>query len=183
MTPYGNGLAALWRVPFDHLTRYAIHDFRSFSRLCGGPYRPLSFDKLVRPYQPPALYANLKDARGAIAPTIFLQLLSASNLSGRSGEGPCCRYSVPRCASSGPQLTFFRPRLKSRHEAETTRGHRIGFPSYQGPNIFLSCPASGIAAIELFVVPKPPLVTLPIETVEVDFAVGAWGTYQFLRCG
>ena len=54
-------------VPFDHLTRYAIHDFRSFSRLCGGPHRPLSFDKLVRPYQPPALYANLKGAKGAIA--------------------------------------------------------------------------------------------------------------------
>ena len=40
---------------------------RSFSRLCGGPYRPLSFDKLVRPYQPPALYTNLKGAKGAIA--------------------------------------------------------------------------------------------------------------------
>jgi hypothetical protein len=77
---YGNGLAALWGVPFDHLTRYAIHDFRSFSRLCGGPYRPLSFDKLVRPYQPPALYANLKGAKGAIAaqypPPTFLASLT-----------------------------------------------------------------------------------------------------------
>ena len=62
-----NGLAALWRVPFDHLARYAIHNFRSFSRLCGGPYRPLSFYKLVRPHQPPAVYANFKGAKGAIA--------------------------------------------------------------------------------------------------------------------
>jgi hypothetical protein len=61
---------------FDHLTRHAIHDFRSFSGLCGGPYSPQSVDKLVRSYQPPALYANLKDARGAIAPSIFLHLLS-----------------------------------------------------------------------------------------------------------
>jgi hypothetical protein len=54
------GLAALWREPFDHLARYAIHDFRSVSRLCGGLYSPLSFDKLVRSYQPPALYTNRK---------------------------------------------------------------------------------------------------------------------------
>jgi hypothetical protein len=47
VTPHGNGLTALWRVPFDHLTRYAVHDFRSFSRLFGGPYRSLSFDKLI----------------------------------------------------------------------------------------------------------------------------------------
>jgi hypothetical protein len=52
------GLAALWREPFDHLARYAIHDFRSVSRLCGGLYSPLSFDKLVRSYQPAALYTN-----------------------------------------------------------------------------------------------------------------------------
>jgi hypothetical protein len=67
VTPHGNGLTALWREPFDHLTRYPIHDFRSFSRLCGGPYRPLSFDKLVRPYEPPAFDANLKGAKGTIA--------------------------------------------------------------------------------------------------------------------
>jgi hypothetical protein len=59
------GLAALWREPFDHLARYAIHDFRSVSRLCGGLYSPLSFDKLVRSYQPPALYTNrnVRDSR------------------------------------------------------------------------------------------------------------------------
>jgi hypothetical protein len=62
----GTGLAALWRVPFDHLTRYAIHDFGSLSRLCGGPYSPLRFDKLVRSYQAPALYANLKGAKGGM---------------------------------------------------------------------------------------------------------------------
>ena len=61
-------------MPFDHLTCYAIHDFRAFSRLRGGPYSPLSFDKLVRSYQPPALYANLKDARGARAADILLHL-------------------------------------------------------------------------------------------------------------
>jgi hypothetical protein len=53
----------LWREPFDHLACYAIHDFRAFSRLCGGLYSPLSFDKLVRSYQLPALYVDLKDAR------------------------------------------------------------------------------------------------------------------------
>jgi hypothetical protein len=30
------------------LPRYAIDDFRALSRLRGGPYSPLSFDKLVR---------------------------------------------------------------------------------------------------------------------------------------
>jgi hypothetical protein len=31
------GLTALWRCPLDHLTRYTIHDFSPFARLCGGP--------------------------------------------------------------------------------------------------------------------------------------------------
>jgi hypothetical protein len=66
-------------VPFDHLARYAIHDFRAFSRLRGGPDSPLSFDKLVRSYQPPTLYANLKDARGYSAqylPTTSLRFIN-----------------------------------------------------------------------------------------------------------
>jgi hypothetical protein len=42
------------------LTRFAIDDFRPFSRLRGGPHSPLRVDKLVRGYQPPALHANFK---------------------------------------------------------------------------------------------------------------------------
>jgi hypothetical protein len=42
-------------MSLDDLTRFAIHDFRPFSRLCGGPH-----SKLVRAYQPPASHANFK---------------------------------------------------------------------------------------------------------------------------
>ena len=55
-------LSGLWREPFNHLTRHAIHDFRSFSCLCRGPCSPSRFTKLVRPYQASVLYANLKHA-------------------------------------------------------------------------------------------------------------------------
>jgi hypothetical protein len=46
-------------VPFDNLTRFAIHNFGPFSRLCGGPHSPLRFDKQMRAYEAPALHANL----------------------------------------------------------------------------------------------------------------------------
>jgi hypothetical protein len=49
-----------WRVPLDHLTRFAIHDFGTFSRLCGGLHSPLRFGKERRAYQSPALDVNLK---------------------------------------------------------------------------------------------------------------------------
>ena len=51
-------LSGLWREPFNHLTRHAIHDFRSFSCLCRGPCSPSRFTKLVRPYQASVLYAK-----------------------------------------------------------------------------------------------------------------------------
>ena len=47
-------------MSLDDLARFAIHDFRPFSCLRGGPYSPLRVDKLVRAYQPPALHANFK---------------------------------------------------------------------------------------------------------------------------
>jgi hypothetical protein len=45
--------------PFDYLTGSGVDDFSSFRRLGGGAYSPLSVAKPGRPYQPPALYANL----------------------------------------------------------------------------------------------------------------------------
>jgi len=47
-------------MSLDDLTRFAIHDFRPFSRLRGGPHSPLRVDKLVRADQPPPLHANFK---------------------------------------------------------------------------------------------------------------------------
>jgi len=47
-----------WRVPLDDLTRFAIHDFGAFSRLCGGPHSPLRFGEERRIYQSPAFDAN-----------------------------------------------------------------------------------------------------------------------------
>jgi hypothetical protein len=47
-------------MSLDDLTRFAIYDFRPFSRLCGGPHSPLRVGKLVRAYQPPALHTNFK---------------------------------------------------------------------------------------------------------------------------
>jgi hypothetical protein len=47
-------------MSLDNLTRFAIRDFRPFSRLCGGPHSPLRVDELFRAYQPPALHANFK---------------------------------------------------------------------------------------------------------------------------
>jgi hypothetical protein len=49
-----------WRVPLDDLTRFAIHDFGAFARLCGGPHSPLRFGEERRAYQSPAFDANLK---------------------------------------------------------------------------------------------------------------------------
>jgi hypothetical protein len=72
--PYGNaGLAALRRVPFDHLARQAVHDFRSFARLSGCAYSPLRFDEFGRSYQASAPYANLKHVVGARPPHILLR--------------------------------------------------------------------------------------------------------------
>jgi hypothetical protein len=34
-------------MPFDHLTRFVIHNFRSLFRLCHGPRSPLGLDKLA----------------------------------------------------------------------------------------------------------------------------------------
>jgi hypothetical protein len=61
---------SLWRVSFDHLARFVIHDLHSLSRLCRGLCSPLSFDKLARSHQLPALYTNHKGAKIAIAPSI-----------------------------------------------------------------------------------------------------------------
>ena len=35
-------------MPFDHLTRRAVHDFCSFARLSGCAYSPLRFDEFGR---------------------------------------------------------------------------------------------------------------------------------------
>ncbi len=47
-------------MPLDDLTRFAIHDFGAFARLCGGPHSPLRFGKERSAYQSPALDANFK---------------------------------------------------------------------------------------------------------------------------
>ena len=60
-------------MAFDYLARSAIHDFRSFARLCGGAYSPLRFDKVGRSYQAPALYANLEGGNGPMLPDILLR--------------------------------------------------------------------------------------------------------------
>jgi hypothetical protein len=50
-------------VLLDDLTRFAIHDFGAFSRLCGGPHSPLRVGQERRAYQSPALDANFKYVR------------------------------------------------------------------------------------------------------------------------
>ena len=49
-------------MPFDHLTRFVIHNFRSLSRLCRGPHSPLGLDKLARSHELPAIYTNHEGA-------------------------------------------------------------------------------------------------------------------------
>jgi hypothetical protein len=58
--PEGGHAAQRSPGPLDHLTRFAIHDFGTFSRLCSGLHSPLRFDKERRAYQSPALDVNLK---------------------------------------------------------------------------------------------------------------------------
>jgi hypothetical protein len=52
-------------MPFDHLTRFVIHNFRSLSRLCG-PRSPLGLDKLASSHELPAIYTNHAGARDAL---------------------------------------------------------------------------------------------------------------------
>jgi hypothetical protein len=61
---------SLWRVPFDHLTRFAVHNFRSLSRLCRSPRSPLGLDKLARSHELPAIYTNHEVASTVIAPNV-----------------------------------------------------------------------------------------------------------------
>ena len=60
----------LWRVPFDHLTCFAVHNFRSLSRLCRSPRSPLGLSKLARSHELPAPYTNHEVANTVIMPNI-----------------------------------------------------------------------------------------------------------------
>jgi hypothetical protein len=60
----------LWRMPCDHLIRFAVHDFRSLSRLCRSPRNPLGLDELARSHELPAIYTNYEEANTVIAPNI-----------------------------------------------------------------------------------------------------------------
>jgi hypothetical protein len=48
------------RVALDDLARFAIYNLGAFSRLGGSSRGQLSFAKLVRTHQAPALYAYLE---------------------------------------------------------------------------------------------------------------------------
>lgn len=70
------GLAcSLSRVPFDHLTRFAVHNFRSLPRLCRSPCSPLGLDKLARSHELPAIYTNHEVTNTVIAPNVVRWLL------------------------------------------------------------------------------------------------------------
>jgi hypothetical protein len=62
-------------VAFDHLTRFAVHNFRSLSRLCRSPRSPLGLDKLARSHELPAIYTNHEAANTVIAPNVVRWLL------------------------------------------------------------------------------------------------------------
>jgi hypothetical protein len=57
-------------MPFDHLTRFAIHNFHSLSRLCRSPRSPSGLDKLARSHELPAIYTNHEEANSVIAPSV-----------------------------------------------------------------------------------------------------------------
>jgi hypothetical protein len=63
------GLSSLWRVPFDHLTRFVIHNFRALSRLCRGPAQPIG-PRQAGSFELPAIYTNHEGANIVIAPNI-----------------------------------------------------------------------------------------------------------------
>jgi hypothetical protein len=57
-------------MPFDHLTRFAVHNFHSLSRLCRSPRNPSSLDKLARSHELPAICTNHEVANTVIAPNV-----------------------------------------------------------------------------------------------------------------
>lgn len=67
------------RVPFDQAAGFGINDFRPFACLCGGSGRPSSFGKLVRSYQSPAVYPNLKGAVCVVTAGVFFECVVLHN--------------------------------------------------------------------------------------------------------
>jgi hypothetical protein len=61
---------SLRRMPFDHLTRFAVHNFHSRSRLCRSPRNPLGLYEQARSHELPAVYANHEEANTVIAPNV-----------------------------------------------------------------------------------------------------------------